>query len=264
MRRHALLAVALAVFLAPALWLLGTAYVPAREVFSVPPHLLPGAVTLDNFRSVGTLFDIPRLTRNSVAISLGATLLALLLGTPAGYAMARGGRWTAVAGVAFLMVRAVPASAILIPFYLMMRDVGLLGTWAAVILVDAMQSTAFVVWMMAGSFRAIPVSVEEAAALDGAGRLRVFVSIALPMARTGLVTCALFGVLFAWNDFLFPAFLTTLATKPLSVALLSAYGTKDITWGTLGALAHVAVLPVVALALLLNRHFVQGITQGVN
>jgi ABC-type glycerol-3-phosphate transport system permease component len=106
--------------------------------------------------------------------------------------------------------------------------------------------------------------VEEAAGLDGASRFGVFLRIAVPMAASGVVTCTLFCVLFAWNDFLFPAFLTTLHTKPLSVALLSAYGTKDITWGTLGALAHFAVLPIVAASVLLNRYFVQGVARGVN
>ena len=258
------LAACLAAFLAPVVWLLSTAYKPARDVFSLPPLLFGGGFTLDNFRAASELFDIPLLVLNSTAISLGGTLLALALGVPAGYALARvRARWAAWVGAMFLAVRMVPAVATLIPFYLLMRDVGLLGTWLAVIVVQAMQSTAFVAWMMAGAFRAVPREVEEAASLDGASRFGVFLRIATPMASTGLVTCALFCMLFAWNDFLFPAFLTTLRTKPLSVALLSAYGTKDITWGTLGALAHFAVLPPILAVVALNRYFVQGVARGV-
>lgn len=258
------LALCLAAFLAPVVWLLATAYKPARDVFSVPPTLFRGGLTFDNFRGAAALFDIPRLLLSSVAISFGSTALALLLGVPAGYALARAsGRWVGRAGALFLAVRMVPQVATLIPFYLLMRDAGLLGSWLAVILVQAMQSTAFVVWMMAASFRATPREVEEAASLDGASRFGVFLRIAVPMGAGGVVTCTLFCLLFGWNDFLFPAFLTNAHTKPLSVALLSAYGTKDITWGTLGALAHVAVLPVVVASVLLHRFFVQGVARGV-
>lgn len=264
LRRLAVIA-ALAFFLAPVAWLFATAYKPPRDIFSVPPTLFGSGFTLDNFRAIGALFDLPRLLLSSLVISLGSTALALLLGTPAGYALARaGGRWASGIATVFLAVRLVPAVATLIPFYLLMRDVGLLGTYWAVVLVDAMQSAAFVVWMMAGTFRAVPREVEDAASLDGSRQLGIFLRIALPMALTGLVTSALFCILFSWNDFLYPAFLTTLRTKPLSVALLSAYGTQDITWGTMGALAHLATLPVVAMAVLLNRYFVQGITRGAH
>jgi ABC-type glycerol-3-phosphate transport system permease component len=263
--RDVALLAALVPFLAPVLWLLLTAYKPSRDVFSVPPVLLPTTLTLANFRTVAALFDVPRLLLSSVVISGGSTALALVLGVPAGYALARSrSRRAAAAGALFLGLRLIPPAATLIPYYLLMRDVGLLGTWLAVVLIDAMQSTAFVVWMMAGAFAGLPREVEEAAALDGGSRLYVFGRIAVPLAAGGLVTCALFCVLFSWNDFLYPAFLTTLRTKPLSVALLSAYGTKDISWGTLGALAHVAVLPVVAAAVVLNRYFVQGLTRGVS
>ena len=118
--------------------------------------------------------------------------------------------------------------------------------------------------MMAGTFRAIPPAVEEAALVDGAGQFTTFLRVALPLAAPGLVASALFCVLFSWNDFLYPAFLTGFDTKPLSVALLSAYGTQDITWGTMGALAHFATLPMVLLALLLNRYLVAGLTRGIH
>ena len=254
----------LTVLLFPVAWLFATAYKPRAEVFAIPPTFVAG-FSLENFHAVARLFDVPRLVWSSVVISLGSTALALALGVPAGYALARlDRRWSERVGVMFLGVRMVPAVATLIPYYLLMRDLGLLGTYWAVVLVDAMQSAAFVVWMMAGYFRAVPPSVEEAALVDGASPGGAFLRVALPMARPGLVASALFCVLFSWNDFLYPAFLTAFDTKPLSVALLSAYGTQDITWGTMGALAHFATLPVVALALLLNRYFVHGLTRGVH
>ena len=255
---------ALAFFLAPVLWLLLVAYRPASEVFSFPPRLA-GRLTLENFRTVVGLFDLPRLVWSSIVISGGSTLIALLLGVPAGYALARSGlRWAPRIAYLFLAVRMVPPVATLIPYYLMMRDIGLLGSYGAVVLIDATQSAGFVVWMMFAYFRGVPRELEDAAFTEGCSQAGAFLRIALPLVGPGLIASTLFCVLFSWNDFLFPAFLTTVATKPLSVALLSAYGTKDITWGTMGALAHFATLPVVALALWLNRYFIQGLTRGIH
>ncbi len=132
--------VALAILLAPIAWLIAVGYRPASEVFSFPPRLVT-RLTLENFRAIFALFDVPRLVWSSIAISGGSTLLALLLGVPAGYALARSGlSWAPRLAYLFLAVRMVPPVATLIPFYLMMRDIGLLGSYGAVILIDAMQS----------------------------------------------------------------------------------------------------------------------------
>ena len=258
------LALALLLFLSPVAWLFSTAYKPARDVFSHPPTLA-FTPTLDNFRTIAGYFDLPQLLQSSLAIALGSTALALLLGVPAGYALARSGWRRAPALVyLFLAVRMVPPVATLIPFYVLMRDVGLLGTVWAVILIHATLSVSFVVWMMFAYFRSLPRELEEAALVDGCTPLGALLRIVLPLVRPGLVASALLCLVLSWNDFLYAAFLTRSDTKTLSVALLSAYGTKDITWGTMGALAHLSTLPVLLLALLLNRYFVQGLTRGAH
>ncbi|HET6468335.1 MAG TPA: carbohydrate ABC transporter permease [Geminicoccaceae bacterium] len=255
---------ALLFFLAPVVWLFSTAYKPAREVFGYPPTLA-FTPTLDNFRTIAVYFDLPQLVESSLTISLGATGLALLLGVPAGYALARAASRLAMgAAYFFLAVRMVPPVATLIPFYLLARDAGILGTHLAVILIHAMLSTTFVTWLMFGWFRAVPREMEEAALVDGCSRLGAFLKIALPLARPGIAAAALLALMLSWNDFIFAAFLTSANTKTLSVALLSAYGTRDITWGTMGALAHLSTLPIVLLALFLNRYLVQGLTRGLH
>jgi multiple sugar transport system permease protein len=258
------LSLAVLVFLAPVLWLLTTAYKPSVAIFGTPPAFL-FTPTAENFRTLFGYMDVAGLTASSLTISLGTTALSLLLGVPAGYALARSGaRWAVGVTYAFLAVRMVPPVATLIPFYLLMRDVGLLGTHLAVILIHTTLNVAFVTWMMFAQFRALPREVEDAAMVDGCTRLGVFVRIALPMVRPALAASALLCLMLSWNDFLYAAFLTTQATKPLSVALLSAYGTNDITWGTMGALAHFSTAPILVLALVLNRHLVQGLTRGVH
>jgi multiple sugar transport system permease protein len=253
-----------AIYLVPVLWLIITAYKPARDIFSSPPSLA-FVPTLDNFRGVVRYFDLWRLVESSLVISLGSAALSLLIGVPAGYALARARSRYAI-GVAyfFLAVRTVPPVATLIPFYLMMRDLGLLGTWWSVILLNTTLNSAFVVWMMFSWFRSLPKEIEEAALCDGCSLFESFRRVALPLVKPGIVASALLCIMFSWNDFLFAAFLTRAETKTLSVALLTAYGTTDITWGTLGALAHFSTIPIVVIALALNRYFVQGLTRGIH
>ncbi len=262
-RRAALVAI-LAIFLFPLVWLFTTAYKPTREIFASPPSLLFDP-TLAHFAAVFRYFDLVELLKSSLVISLGSTALSLLLGVPAGYALARSKFRGAVAvAYFFLAVRTVPPVATLIPFYLLMRDIGLLGTWWAVILLNTALNSAFVVWMMFAYFKASPVSIEEAALTDGCNDWKTFFTVALPTVVPGIIASAIFCIMFSWNDFLYAMFLTRAETKPISVALLSAYGTKDISWGTLGALAHFSTLPIVLMILFLNRYFVQGLTKGVH
>jgi multiple sugar transport system permease protein len=258
------LVVIVGVILLPVAWLISTAYKPGRDIFSIPPTLL-FTPTLANFRSVFRYFDLYHLVESSLVISLCSAALSLLIGVPAGYALARARtRWAVGLAYFFLAVRTVPPVATLLPFYLMMRDIGLLGTWWAVILLGTTLNTAFVVWMMFSYFRSLPKEMEEAALTDGCTLFGSFRRVALPMVKPGMVASALLCIMFAWNDFLYSAFLTRAESTPISVALLTAYGTKDITWGTLGALAHFSTIPIVLIALLLNRYFVQGLTRGVN
>jgi multiple sugar transport system permease protein len=130
-------------------------------------------------------------------------------------------------------------------------------------LINATLNSAFVVWMMFSYFRSLPRELEEAALTDGCTLVGAFLRVALPLVVPGIVASALLCVMFSWNDFIYSAFLTRAETKPISVALLAAYGTKDINWGTLGALVHFSTIPIVLIALLLNRYFVQGLTRGI-
>jgi ABC-type glycerol-3-phosphate transport system permease component len=164
--RTAIVAV-VAVFLLPVAWLITTAYKPGRDIFNIPPTLA-FTPTLENFETVFKYFDLYHLLQSSLIISLGSAALSLLIGIPAGYALARAqSKWAIGMAYFFLAVRTVPAIATLIPFYLMMRDIGLLGTWWAEILLGTSLNTAFVVWMMFSQFRALPKELEEAALTDG-------------------------------------------------------------------------------------------------
>jgi multiple sugar transport system permease protein len=259
------LVLALCVLLAPILWLVTTAYEPSRAIESSPP-VLWFQPTFANFTSIAANFNLPRLTLGSLVLSAGSTVLSLLFGVPCGYALARTRLRLAIfLAYALLAIRGVPTVVTLIPFYLFMQRLGLLGSWWSVILMNATLSTAFVVWMMYTAFRAVPREVEDAGTIDGCTAFGAFWRLALPLAKTSVVAAALLCMMFAWNDYLNPAFLTRAETRPLSVALLTAFGGNQTSgWGPLGAMAHLSTIPIIVLALLLNRYLVAGLTRGLH
>ncbi len=263
LRRVAVLA-ALAFFLLPIAWLAMTSFESPKDVFTAPPRIL-FQPTLDNYATVAREVDLLAYLRNSIIIAAGSTALSLLLGVPAAYAIAR----TASDNVRrlvwfFLVVRMVPPISMLLPIYLLMRDLRVLGTYQAVIAINTVLNAAFVVWMLQSVFHEVPIESEEAARCDGATRFGAFRRVALPLARPGIIAAALFCILFSWNDFLFALLLTSPETKTLPVALLSTFSSTDISWGELAVMAQVTVIPVVLAAIFLNRKLVQGLTGGVH
>lgn len=262
--QRALVLVALGFFLAPLAWLALTALKPASVVNDAPPNFL-AVPTLENFRAIFDRFEPLLLLRNSVVVSAGTAVVALALGVPAGYALARSRRRWAI-GVAyfFLFVRMVPPVAALIPFYLLMRDLRLLGTYPALIAINVSLNAAFVVWMMFSYFRDVPIEVEDAARVDGCNRWQAFWRAAVPLARPGIVASGLFCVLLSWNDFLFALMLSSPETATLPVGMLATFSSQDINLGQLAAFSQIATLPIVLLALFLNRYFVQGLVRGAH
>lgn len=250
-------------FLYPVVWLLLTAFKRRVDIYGTNPYNPFFVPTIDNFTSIFELFHPGQMLGNSLLVATGTTALALVLGVPAGYAIARSPlSYAPIAAYVFLFLRMVPPVAALIPFYILMRDLGLLGTQFALILISAALNVGFVVWTMYATFRVIPPDVESAAELDGCGRWGVFWRIALPLGRGGIITSALTVFLFSWNDFLFALLLTNPRTATLPVGMLATVGSVDISIGQMGAFAQIATLPVAVVAILLNRYMVSGVMKG--
>lgn len=262
--QRALLLLSLALFLFPTAWLLSTSLKPARQLYASPPNL-GVSPTLGNFTAIFDSFDPGLLLRNSIIVSLGTVVVALAVGVPAGYALART-RWrfAPVLAYGFLFVRMVPPVAALVPFYLLMRDLQLLGSFAALIAINVALNTGFVVWMMFSTFAATPAEVEDAALVDGARRWTAFWRVAVPMARGGVIASALFCVLLSWNDFLFALVLSRPETATLPVGMLATFSSIQVNLGQLAAFAQVATLPIVLVSVALNRYMVQGLVKGAH
>jgi ABC-type glycerol-3-phosphate transport system permease component len=250
-------------FMLPIFWLMTTAFKFGRESFAIPPKWLSFDFTLRNFEAVLANSNTGRYLLNSIIISSGAVVFSLLLGVPAGYAIARSrSRLLNLSSYFFLLLMMVPPVAMLIPFYLIMRDLHLLGTYLSLIILDTVFDAAFVVWMMRSYFADVPIEMEEAALVDGASHFRAFLSVALPLSMPGVVASALYVFIFSWNDFLFALMLTSPRTKTIPLGILASFSAVEISWGTMAVLSLFAILPALIVSLFLNRYFIQGATMG--
>ena len=250
-------------FMIPIYWLVITSLKYGRDAFNIPPQWFFFTPTLNNYIDALANSKSLMYIRNSLIITTLSTLLSLVLGVPAGYAIART-KWKLLnaSSFFFLILLMIPPTAMLIPFYLIMRDVHLLGTYWAVILLDAAFNASFVVWMMRSYFKDVPIEMEEAALVDGASRLSAFLQVALPLSVPGIISSALYCVIYSWNDFIFALMLTSPQTKTIPLGILASFSSADVSWGQMTTLSVFAIIPAVVISLFLNRYFVQGLTMG--
>jgi arabinogalactan oligomer/maltooligosaccharide transport system permease protein len=201
---------------------------------------------------------------NSVLISLGTTLLGVLLAATAAYAFSRfrfPGRDSGM--MTFLVVQMFPATLLMIPMYIMLSKLGLLNSVLGLIAVYSTTAIPFCVWMLKGYFDTIPRELEEAALIDGASRVRIFYTIVLPLARPALAVTALFSFMTAWNEYILAAtFLNREESYTLPVLLNSYVGKYGADWGAFAAGAVIVSIPIVALFYALQKHLVSGLTAG--
>lgn len=253
------------VFMLPVFWLITTSFKFGRDAFAIPPKWLFFDFTLRNYTEVLETSKIGLFLLNSVIISAGTTILSLVLGVPAGYAIARSGsRVLNLSAYFFLLLLMAPPVAMLIPFYLIMRDLHLLGSYASLIILDTVFDAAFVVWMMRSYFADVPREIEEAALVDGASRFAAFWRVALPLSIPGIVASALYVIIFSWNDFLFALMLTSPATKTIPLGILASFSAVEISWGRMAVMCIFAIAPALIISLFLNRYFIQGATMGAS
>ncbi len=192
-----------------------------------------------------------------------STVLALVFGATTAYGLARY-RFKGSRDLAFfiLSTRMAPPIAFVVPMYLLFKALGLLDTYFVLIIVYTGMNLSFVVWLLRGFFMEIPIELEESALLDGYGRLDVFRKIALPLAKPGIIASGIFSAIFAWNEFLFAAILTSDTVRTLPVAITGFSTSMGIRWGAFMATATVAVIPIFVLTVFLQRHLVRGLTFG--
>jgi len=246
----------------PVIWILSTSLAQRISMFKLPPKLFT-AFIFDNFKYIFTKMAINSWIMNSLIISLGTMILSLVIGVPAGYAFSRiSFKGKKLLLVMILLTRALPTIVLIMPFRIIMQNIGLLGTRTAVILIDTVYNAAFTFWLMSGIFESIPSDLEDSARIDGCNPVQAFLLIAVPLSKPGLVTSALFAFIFSWNDFLFALTLTSPDTSTLPLGMLSTFGILQQGWTYMAAMGVVAIFPVILLSLMLQKYYISGLTFG--
>jgi multiple sugar transport system permease protein len=257
----ALVLLAALIVLTPILWIGLAAFKTSRDVFQLKFWFTP---TFDNFvRIFESPFEIHKKLLNSAIVAAVTVTFAIPLATCAAYSFSRfrliGERFMLVT---ILATQFVPAVVIVLPFFLMFRDLGILDTQLALILVDLAIVMPFATWMIKGFIDGIPIDTEEAALVDGSTRMQVIRNIVLPMAAPGIVTAGIFSFIISWNEFLFALILTRRDAVTLPVGLQLFNAEEGVLWHLLSAAGLLIMAPMIILALLVQKHFVQGMTMG--
>ena len=261
---YATILAAAVVTIFPFYWMLNTALKPHSEVFLSPPIFVSANWSLAAFTTLLVERPFARYFLNSLVVSAGSTLLSVTLAGLAAYGFTRFHIRGASALIVFLLfTKMLPETLLIIPYFRVMSELGLINSYFALILAYSSFALPFSVWMLIGFFRSIPREIDEAAIMDGATRLVVFWRVILPLARPGLVAVALFTFLISWNAYVWALVLTTDPSMfVLSVGIANMVGEYRVQWNELMAAAVIAALPVIVLFAFLERHLVSAITAG--
>jgi multiple sugar transport system permease protein len=247
------------VIMAPVVWMVLSSFKPSFEVTAYPPTLV-FSPTAENYSQLIKTTPFFSYAVNSLIVTIGSAGIGLLFGIPAAFAVS----WTRISWPAILTLaaRMAPGTLFLLPWYVMFRQVGLIGSYTALILSHAVITLPIVIWVLLPSFDNIPRSVFEAAQVDGCSITRILWRIALPLVGSGVAVAAILAFVFSWNYFLFALVLSNGETKTLIAAAFNFVGEGSTEWGALMAAATLIALPPLILATLVQRWLVAGLTLG--
>ncbi|GHH36722.1 carbohydrate ABC transporter permease [Streptomyces candidus] len=254
------------VFLAfPFLWLVSTAFKAPRELGDLHPTWIPKDPGLDNFRQAFDEQPLLQAAGNSLIAACSAALIAVAVATPMAFVMARHRSRLTTAATGWVVVsQAFPFVLVIIPLFLILKNLHLINSLPGLIMVYVVWSLPFALWMLVGYVRAVPPELEEAAAVDGASRLRTLVSVTAPLLAPGLVATALFAFITAWNEFFFALVLLKSPEKQTLPVILThfigAEGVADL--GPLAAAAFLATLPSLVIFAIIQKRITGGMLAG--
>ena len=242
------------------LWMLSLSLKNEADNTAFPPVFIPHPPTLANFAAVFAQNDFLSYTLNSCIVSFGATGLALLVGVPAGYGIAKA-HATGMAAL-ILIARITPGLSFLVPLFLLFQWLGLVGTLTPIVITHLVVTVPIVVYVMIGFFEGLPGELEEAALVDGATIWQAFRHVALPLARPGITVATILAFIFSWNNFIFGVVLAGRQSRTLPVAIYNVLTFEQVSWGPLAAAALLVTAPVLLLTLLMQKEIVAGLTAG--
>jgi arabinogalactan oligomer/maltooligosaccharide transport system permease protein len=261
---YALLLLFAAFALYPIVQIITIALRPGDQLLSTSLNPIPKGATFANFRILITETPFLRWVGNSALIALAVTITGVVLASTAGYALSRFkflGRSSVLNGL--LVTQMFPATMLLLPLYLILIKLSLINSYLGVIIIYAATALPFCIWQLKGYYDTIPLSLEEAADIDGASRWQSFYMIVLPLAQPAMVITALFSFMTAWNEYVVAALIlqdVDIFTLPLGLKMFQA--NMSTQWGLYAAGALLVSIPVVILFLLLSRYLISGLSSG--
>lgn len=258
------LAVGALVMITPFLYMLSTSFKAQQYVLKVPPQFIPDPATLGNYERVLTKGNFGHFFLNSLLVAGSSTAIAVFLSAMLAYGFARyrfpGREWLFRLLLLGLMI---PAMMLIIPQFILAKWLGLIDTLPGLVVFYVAGNLALNTFLLRGFFEALPAELEDAMQIDGANDWRRFLNLALPLARPALATATIFTFLATWDEY---AWALTSITSPenqtLPIAIALMQGPKGTQWGLVFAASIIAILPVIAVFLAFQRHFVQGLTSG--
>lgn len=258
------LSVILTIFwLIPYIYVICCAFKPGSEVIAVPPKFFPTIFSIENFSGLLERMDVLQYLINSLTAALFSTVIALVLGSLAAYAIQRSGAKLSVFLVVLVLcLKMIPTSCIAVPIYEMICKLGLYDTKIALIIVYAAINMPFVMWTMLSFYEGIPTTLDEAAYVDGASSLQTFRKVILPICKPGLATAFIFTLFLAWNDFLVALLLTSTNAKTFTVGLAGFLSAYNLDLGPMCAGAFLFSFPVMIISLAAQKYIVSGMTAG--
>lgn len=248
-------------FLFPIYWLFMISFKTAEEIYAFPPKWIPGQIQFDNYAVLFKDGDATTVM-NSLIIAGTSTVIAMFLGTICAYSLARfrtGGEHLANW---IISQRMIPPIAVVFPIFLLYAWLGLVDTFAGVILLYTAFNLPYVIWMMRGYILDIPRALEESALVDGCTRWQVIWKVVFPMSRAGLFATAIFTFVFAWNDFLFALVLTRTEATTYTVQVTHYFGGQSNFWAKISAMSVLGTLPIFVAVAFMQRYLVRGISLG--
>ncbi|WP_134724250.1 carbohydrate ABC transporter permease [Paracoccus luteus] len=247
----------------PILWTVLTSFKTEGDAVASPPRFLFFDWTLENYAAVQERSPYVRHFLNSIAIALGSTLLGLAVAVPAAWSMAfQPAKRTRDVLIWMLSTKMMPAVGVLIPIYLLFRDLGLLDTRSGVIVVLMLMNLPIIVWMLYTYFREIPAEILEAARMDGAGLWHEIRHVLLPMALPGIASTMLLNIILAWNEAFWTLNLTTSKAAPLTAFIASYSSPEGLFYAKLSAASTMAIAPIVIMGWFSQKQLVRGLTFG--
>ncbi len=254
------------VLLFPLYWTLITSLKTETEIFQNPPTFFPEIINTKSYAAQVETgdFNMFKSFANSMIISVGAMAIAVVLAVPASYGIAKyrfKGRKAML--LTFLVTQMLPVSVLLTPLFMLFKNMNLYNTWGSAILADATIGIPFSILILKNYFASIPKDMEEAAYIDGCNRFTAFIRILLPIAKPGVVVCAIFSFLYAWGDLAYGmTFIIDQQSRPITAGIFNFMGQYGTKWSYLTAFAVVTIIPVLLIFIFMQKYIVGGMTSG--